>query len=105
MLSMHCRTFVGGIAAACSMVTLLPQLLKMRHSGARDLSYLMLGLYLAGVVLWFIYGALIGSLPLMSSNAPAICLAMACIKLKWRSDRTGQSVSSDTKKVQDSQNQ
>lgn len=84
------KLLIGDLAALCSTITLLPQLLKMRRFGARDLSYQMLFLYLAGVVLWLGYGILIHSFPLVLSNAPAICLSIACIATKWRSDRIGQ---------------
>jgi len=85
----HWKTLVGTIAAVSSTATLLPQLVKMRRSGAHDLSYQMLYLYLFGVLLWFLYGAMIHSIPLMISNAPATCLAIACIATKWKSDKAG----------------
>jgi len=92
----HWKLLIGTIAALCSTMTLLPQLLKMRRCGARDLSYQMLYLYLFGVVLWFVYGMMMHSIPLMISNAPATCLAIACIATKWKSDRTGQLRNSTT---------
>jgi MtN3 and saliva related transmembrane protein len=82
------KLLIGAIAALCSTITLLPQLMKMRRCGAQGLSYQMLYLYLFGVLLWLDYGILIHSIPLMISNAPATCLAIACIATKWRSDRT-----------------
>ena len=92
----HWKSLIGAIAAVCSTVTLLPQLLKMRRFGAQDLSYQMLYLYLFGVLLWLVYGTMIHSIPLMISNAPALCLAIPCIATKWKSDRTGQPRNSTT---------
>ena len=92
----HWKSLIGTIAAVCSTVTLLPQLLKMRRFGAHDLSYQMLYLYLFGVLLWLVYGTMIHSIPLIISNAPATCLAIACIATKWKSDRTGQLRNSTT---------
>jgi len=87
MLPGNLTSLIGMLAALCSTITLLPQLLKMRRGSTRDLSYLMLLLYLTGVLLWLLYGILLRSLPLLLSNAPAACLAIACITTKWRSDR------------------
>ncbi len=84
----HWKLLIGTTAPLCSTMTLLPQLLKMRRSGARDLSYQMLYLYLVGVLLWLVYGMMMHSIPLMISNALATCLAIACIATKWKSDRT-----------------
>jgi MtN3 and saliva related transmembrane protein len=78
------------VAAFCGTVTLVPQLLKMRRYGARDVSYPMLYLYLLTVLLWLVYGMMMKSLPLTISNASATCLASACIATKWKSDRTGR---------------
>ena len=92
----HWKLLIGTIAALCSTMTLLPQLLKMRRCGARDLSYQMLYLYLFGVLLWLVYGIMMHSIPLMISNAPATCLAIACIATKWKSDRAGRPQNSTT---------
>jgi MtN3 and saliva related transmembrane protein len=86
----HWKSLIGTTAAICSTLTLLPQLLKMRRVGADDLSYQMLFLYLLAVLLWLIYGTLIHSTPLVISNAPGTCLAVACITTKWKSDKTRQ---------------
>jgi MtN3 and saliva related transmembrane protein len=92
MMSLEtCKSLIGASAAVCSTGMLVPQLIKMRRFGARDLSYQMLFLYLAGVVLWLMYGILMHSLPLIISNAPAACLAIACIATKRRFDRVPQS--------------
>ncbi len=92
----HWKLLIGTTAALSSTMTLLPQLLKMRRCGARDLSYQTLYLYLFGVVLWLVYGMMMHSIPLMISNAPATCLAIACIATKWKSDRTGRPQNSTT---------
>ena len=86
----HWKSLIGMTAAVCSTLTLLPQLLKMRRGSAQDLSYQMLYLYLVGVLLWLVYGTMIRSVPIVSSNAPATCLAIACLVTKWKSDRRGQ---------------
>jgi MtN3 and saliva related transmembrane protein len=92
----HWKLLIGTTAALSSTMTLLPQLLKMRRCGARDLSYQMLYLYLFGVLLWLVYGMMMCSIPLIISNAPATCLAVACIATKRKSERTAQSRNSTT---------
>jgi MtN3 and saliva related transmembrane protein len=84
----HWKLLIGTTAALCSTMTLLPQLLKMRRCGARDLSYQMLYLYLVGVLLWLLYGMMMHSIPIMISNASGTCLAVACISTKWKSEKT-----------------
>jgi MtN3 and saliva related transmembrane protein len=92
----HWKSLIGTTVALSSTMTLLPQLLKMRRCGARDLSYQMLYLYLFGVLLWLVYGMMMYSIPLIISNAPATCLAVACIAIKRKSDRTAQPRKSTT---------
>ena len=87
----HWKLLIGTTAALCSTMTLLPQLLKMRRCGARDLSYQMLYVYLVGVLLWLVYGMMMRSIPLVISNAPATGLAIACIATKWKSDKPDHS--------------
>jgi len=86
----HWKLAIGMVAALCGTVTLIPQLLKMRRYGARDVSYPMLYLYLLTVLLWLVYGMMMKSVPLTISNASATCLAGACIGTKWKSDRAGR---------------
>jgi uncharacterized protein with PQ loop repeat len=94
----HWKLLIGTTAALSSTMTLLPQLLKMRRCGARDLSYQMLYLYLYlfGVLLWLVDGMMMYSIPLIISTAPATCLAVACIAIKRKSDRTAQPRNSTT---------
>jgi uncharacterized protein with PQ loop repeat len=64
----HWKLLIGTTAALSSTMTLLPQLLKMRRCGARDLSYQMLYLYLYlfGVLLWLVDGMMMYSIPSLS---------------------------------------
>lgn len=83
------KFFIGTVAAVCTTAAFLPQLLKIRRSGGRDLSYAMLSLYLIGVIFWLAYGTMIRATELIVANAVAICLVAACIAMKWRMQGKG----------------
>ena len=48
--------YLGIVAAFCTTVAFVPQIVKLRKQGGKDLSYPMLFLYMAGVLLWLVYG-------------------------------------------------
>jgi 5'(3')-deoxyribonucleotidase/uncharacterized protein with PQ loop repeat len=75
-------TVVGTLAAVCTTVAFVPQIAKIRRQGGRDLSYGMLGLYLAGVGLWLAYGLLIGARAVILANAAAALLVGTALALK-----------------------
>ena len=73
----------GSVAALCTTVAFVPQIVKIWRQGGRDLSYGMLLLYLVGVLLWLIYGLLIHAREVILANLAAIVLVGAAIALKW----------------------
>jgi 5'(3')-deoxyribonucleotidase/uncharacterized protein with PQ loop repeat len=73
---------VGGLATICSSFALLPQILRARRDGGRGLSYGMLGLYLAGAVLWLTYGLATGATAVAVANVIATTLVTILIFLK-----------------------
>ena len=56
MIDVNWSAVLGTGGALCSALSFLPQVVKVRRQGGRDLSGAMLGLLLAGAVLWFAYG-------------------------------------------------
>jgi 5'(3')-deoxyribonucleotidase/uncharacterized protein with PQ loop repeat len=74
---------VGTVAAACTTVAFVPQIVRIRRQGGRDLSYGMLLLYLAGVLLWLGYGVLIGAQAVILANVAAAVLVSLTLILKW----------------------
>jgi MtN3 and saliva related transmembrane protein len=75
----------GYIAAFCSTVAFLPQVwqtYKTRH--AHDISYGMLLLLMTGMTLWFIYGVVIGELPVILANGITLILLVAITAMKIR---------------------
>ncbi|RKQ73545.1 SemiSWEET family sugar transporter [Oceanibaculum indicum] len=85
VLSPDLVELVGGIAAVLTTLSFLPQVLKAwRSRSARDVSLLMLLLFLAGVLLWLCYGLALGSLPLILANAVTAVLILAILAAKLR---------------------
>ena len=82
---------VGVAAALCSMTSFAPQLVKIWKD--RDASSVSLRMYVvtvAGFSLWIGYGVLIGSWPVIGSNAVCLTLSAAILALKWRFSRRRQ---------------
>ena len=91
----HWKFLIGTAAALCTIAAFVPQILKIRRSGGRDLSYPMLGLYLGGVLLWLGYGVMIHARAIILANAAASLLVSACIVLKWAAERNPESRASN----------
>jgi MtN3 and saliva related transmembrane protein len=77
---------IGIVAAVCTTLSFVPQIVKIRRQGARDLSYGMLVLYLLGLGLWLIYGIRIGAAEVIGANLVAGSLVAFALVLKWRSE-------------------
>jgi 5'(3')-deoxyribonucleotidase/uncharacterized protein with PQ loop repeat len=79
---MSVTAFLGTLAAICTTVAFVPQIVKLRKQGGEDLSYPMLFLYLTGVLLWLVYGLMIHAPAVIWANAIATLLITICIALK-----------------------
>ncbi len=79
---MSVTALVGLVAAFCTTIAFIPQIVKVRRQGGEDLSYPMLGLYLGGVTLWLIYGLGVHAPAVIWANVAAIVLVAATIVLK-----------------------
>jgi MtN3 and saliva related transmembrane protein len=89
MPSAGVTTLIGVVAAVCTTLSFVPQIIKIRRQGARDLSYAMLFLYLLGLSLWLIYGIRIGAPEVIGANIVAGSLVAIALLLKWRSELAG----------------
>jgi uncharacterized protein with PQ loop repeat len=76
---------VGGAAAICTTLSFVPQLVKIRRQGGRDLSDSMLALYLLGLTLWLVYGVRIAAAEVIGANVVAGTLVIAAMVMKHRS--------------------
>lgn len=76
---------IGSIAATLTTLAFVPQVIqtwKSKH--ARDLSLGMFSMFTTGVVLWLIYGLMIGSWPIIIANAITAALAGTILYFKLR---------------------
>ena len=76
---------VGSIAAFLTTAAFLPQVLKTwRTRSTRDLSLPMWVAMFTGVAMWFVYGLLLESWPLIAANAITGILVLSVLALKIR---------------------
>lgn len=76
---------LGYTAALFATGSFLPQVIKTwRTRSAEDLSFAMLCSHIVGMVLWLLYGVMIGSTPVVAANLVAVILDVALIALKLR---------------------
>ncbi len=82
-------TWLGLLAGTITSVAAVPQVVKTyRTRHARDISIWQPVLLTVGMVLWLIYGILLGDVPLMAANIFSIvCYAILIVlKIRFRED-------------------
>jgi MtN3 and saliva related transmembrane protein len=85
---------IGFLAGVLTTIAFVPQALKMYASkSGKDVSARMLLIFSAGVILWLIYGIMIGSLPVILANLVTLILSATIIALKIRYGRRNSHVS------------
>ena len=78
-------TAIGLLAALLTTAAFLPQVLHtLATRDTRGISLRMYVIFVAGVLLWLIYGLLTHDLPLILANAVTLLLAGAILILKLR---------------------
>jgi uncharacterized protein with PQ loop repeat len=82
MAADNVTTLLGGAAACCTTLSFVPQLIKIRQQGGRDLSNGMLMLYLLGLTLWLAYGLRIEAAEIIGANIVAGTLVIAAMMMK-----------------------
>ncbi|MBI2548116.1 SemiSWEET transporter [Candidatus Woesearchaeota archaeon] len=76
---------IGFIAAACTTLAFVPQVIKTwttKHT--KDLSLGLFVVLSTGVFLWLIYGLLITSWPIIIANILTLILSLILLGLKLR---------------------
>ena len=76
---------IGTIAALCTTGAFVPQIVKIRKQGGKDISFAMLAVYLLGVLLWLIYGLVLHARAVIWANVAATVLVATALilKLTW----------------------
>lgn len=76
---------LGMVAGTISSVTFLPQVIKTWQSkSAKDISLWMFLLVTFSVVLWLIYGILLGSVPIIYTNSAVLVMSLIMLYFKFR---------------------
>ena len=76
---------IGMIAGLLTTVAFLPQAFKIwRSRSARDVSLAMFVCFCVGIVLWVVYGVMLGSLPVILANVVTLCIAATILVFKIR---------------------
>src|SRR5689334_10960090 len=82
MIEMSWSAAIGTVGGICSAMSFLPQMLKVRRQGGRDLSMAMLALLLSGAVLWLAYGLINRATAVMVANIAIIGLVSTTAIMK-----------------------
>ncbi|AXJ02246.1 MtN3 and saliva related transmembrane protein [Cyclonatronum proteinivorum] len=81
-------TVIGLLAASCTTISFLPQVLKTwKSKSAKDLSWGMFSIFATGVFLWLVYGLMISDLPIILANAVTLLLVLTILYFKFTFDR------------------
>lgn len=74
---------IGVIAAVLTTAAFVPQVIKAHLSKhTQDLSLLTYLLFVAGIILWIIYGTALRSVPILAANSVTLILSLYLIFLK-----------------------
>jgi len=76
-------TTIGYVAGTLTTISFLPQLIKTwRCKSAKEISWVMLLAFAAGVTLWLLYGIWLRSAPIIVANAATFALVVLILVLK-----------------------
>lgn len=82
---MDANTLLGIVAGSLTTLAFIPQVIRTwRTRSTHDISLAMFLLFSTGLVLWLVYGALIGSWPIIIANTVTLVLALIIIVFKIR---------------------
>ena len=84
---MQISDWVGYAAATLTTASFVPQALHtFQTKDVRGISLAMYSAFVMGILLWLVYGLLLGAWPIVIANAVTLALAVAILamKLKYR---------------------
>jgi MtN3 and saliva related transmembrane protein len=80
---MDATVLIGYMAGTLTTVSFLPQVIRSYTTrSTRDISFKMLILFGAGMLLWTIYGILVNSLPIIAANVITFALVVVLVAMK-----------------------
>lgn len=75
-------TIIGLIAATCTTLAFIPQVIHILKTGSVEgISLMMYSVFTTGVACWLAYGLLLGDLPMILANTITLILAIIVISL------------------------
>ena len=80
-------TILGLVAGVLTTIAFLPQMFQIwLTKSAKDVSFVMLIIFMSGLCLWLIYGIIIGALPIIMANGATLFfnLIILWLKIKYR---------------------
>lgn len=84
-MEINFTTTLGLVAGVLTTIAYLPQLIKTWQSkSADDLSWSMLIILCAGIILWLVYGFSVHDIPIVAANIVTFMLASVILVLKIR---------------------
>jgi MtN3 and saliva related transmembrane protein len=76
---------IGSCAAALTTGAFIPQTIKtIRSRDTQAISFWMYLAFVTGIAFWFVYGLMLGSWPVIVSNAITFLLALTILAMKVR---------------------
>lgn len=78
-------TFIGLLAAFCTTIAFLPQVIKTwRTRSTKDISLAMFLVFTTGIFLWLVYGVMLRDVPLIAANGITFVLSGTMLYFKLR---------------------
>jgi MtN3 and saliva related transmembrane protein len=82
---MNTTELFGYLAAALTTLSFIPQVVQVwRTKHTKDISLGMYSVFTAGILVWLIYGLLLGSVPIIIANCITIVLAGSVLIMKLK---------------------
>ena len=76
---------IGAVAGTLSTIAFVPQVWRIwKTRSAHDLSLSMYLIFTSGVALWFVYGQVLGALPIIVCNGLTLLLAGTVLAMKLK---------------------
>jgi len=75
----------GYLGATCTTVSFIPQIIKIwKEKQAKDISIGMYLLFTFGIMMWLVYGVLLGEYPIIIANSLTLIFASTVLLLKYK---------------------
>jgi MtN3 and saliva related transmembrane protein len=82
---MNTLDFLGMAAGCISSITFLPQVIKTwQTKSAADISLLMFTFATISVIMWLVYGIMLGNIPIIFTNAMVLLFSLIMLYFKFK---------------------